>query len=124
LTAVSLTRRRRCAFAIQNSDQCLRRTKRIHRGSTVNVAVKSGTNDLARFVVLLQPSGRFNRQQLFSNRAVKNVRAQLLSRGGQVNGPIYIPYLYNGRDKTFFMFSYEKQLDKRAEPETFTVPTA
>ena len=44
--------------------------------------------------------------------------------GGQINGPIYIPKLYNGKDKTFFMFSYEKQLDKRAEPVTLTVPTA
>jgi len=40
-----------------------------------------------------------------------------------INGPVYIPKLYNGRDRTFFLFSYERLKDNVAEPQLFTVPT-
>ncbi|HEY0460590.1 MAG TPA: TonB-dependent receptor [Pyrinomonadaceae bacterium] len=94
-------------------------------GSTVNVAVKSGTNDLHGSVYYFNRPGKLTANNYFSNRAsVERAPRSYYRAGGQVNGPVYIPYLYNGRDKTFFMFSYEKQLDKRAEPENLTVPTA
>lgn len=94
-------------------------------GSTVNVAVKSGTNDLHGSVYYFNRPGKLTANNFFSNRAgQKRPERSYYRAGGQVNGPVYIPWLYNGRDKTFFMFSYEKQLDKRAEPETFNVPTA
>ncbi|HEX8398652.1 MAG TPA: TonB-dependent receptor [Pyrinomonadaceae bacterium] len=94
-------------------------------GSTVNVAVKSGTNNLHGSAYYFNRPGVLTANNFFSNRAGQERPERSYYRaGGQVNGPVYIPYLYNGRDKTFFMFSYEKQLDKRAEPETFTVPTA
>ncbi|MDQ3800728.1 MAG: hypothetical protein M3384_14875, partial [Acidobacteriota bacterium] len=93
-------------------------------GSTVNVAVKSGTNDLHGSVYYFNRPGVLTANNFFSNRAgVERAPRSYYRAGGQVNGPVYIPYIYNGRDRTFFMFSYEKQLDKRAEPETFTVPT-
>ncbi len=93
-------------------------------GSTVNVAVKSGTNDLHGSLYYFNRPGVLTANNFFSNRAGQERPPRSYYRaGGQVNGPVYIPYLYNGRDKTFFMFSYEKQLDERAEPETFTVPT-
>jgi hypothetical protein len=94
-------------------------------GSTVNVAVKSGTNDFRGSLYYFNRPGSLTANNFFSNRAgVERAPRSYYRVGGQVNGPVYIPFLYNGRDKTFFMFSYEKQLDKRAEPETFTVPTA
>ena len=94
-------------------------------GSTVNVAVKSGTNDLHGSVYYFNRPGALTANNFFNNRLGQNPPPRSYYRvGGQINGPLYIPYLYNGKDKTFFMFSYEKQLDRRAEPETFTVPTA
>jgi hypothetical protein len=39
------------------------------------------------------------------------------------HGPVYIPKLYNGRDRTFFLFSHERLKDSVAEPQLFTVPT-
>lgn len=93
-------------------------------GSTVNVAVKSGTNNLHGSVYYFNRPEVFTANNFFANRVGEERAPRSYYRaGGQVNGPVYIPYLYNGRDKTFFMFSYEKQLDERAEPETFTVPT-
>jgi hypothetical protein len=93
-------------------------------GSTVNVAVKSGTNKLHGSAYYFNRPGALTANNFFNNRLGQERPPRSYYRaGGQINGPVYIPYLYNGRDKTFFMFSYEKQLDKRAEPETFTVPT-
>lgn len=93
-------------------------------GSTVNVAVKSGTNEFRGSLYYFNRPGNLTANNFFSNRAgIERAPRSYYRAGGQINGPVYIPYLYNGRDKTFFMFSYEKQLDERAEPETFTVPT-
>ncbi len=93
-------------------------------GSTVNVAVKSGTNDLHGSVYYFNRPEFLTANNFFGNRIGQERPPRAYYRaGGQVNGPIYLPKVYNGRDKTFFMFAYEKQLDERAEPETFTVPT-
>jgi hypothetical protein len=94
-------------------------------GSTVNVAVKSGTNKLHGSLYYFNRPEALTANNFFANRVgAERPPRQYYRYGGQVNGPVYLPWLYNGQDKTFFMFSYEKQLDERAEPETFTVPTA
>ena len=41
--------------------------------------------------------------------------------GGTVGGPVLFPHLYNGRNKTFFFFSY--QGNRNVQPEVFGVPT-
>jgi hypothetical protein len=38
--------------------------------------------------------------------------------GGTFGGPVWIPHLYNGKDKTFFFFSFERY--KEADSLTFT----
>jgi hypothetical protein len=94
-------------------------------GSTVNVAVKSGTNKLHGSAYYFNRPGVLTANNFFNNRLGQERPPRSYYRvGGQINGPVYIPGLYKGKDKTFFMFSYEKQLDRRAEPESFTVPTA
>jgi hypothetical protein len=94
-------------------------------GSTVNVAVKSGTNSLRGSIYYFNRPEALTANNFFNNRLGQERPPRSYYRaGGQINGPIYIPKIYNGRDKTFFMFSYERQIDERAEPETFTVPTA
>jgi len=46
--------------------------------------------------------------------------------GFSAGGPVYLPKIYNGRDKTFFFASYEKydQTDLRFTANSVTVPTA
>ena len=45
--------------------------------------------------------------------------------GFTLGGPVAIPKVYNGRDKTFFFFSWEQFLqNQNFLPGTFTVPTA
>lgn len=43
--------------------------------------------------------------------------------GGSLGGPILIPKLYNGHNKTFFFFDYEGNRRRTSQPEQFLVPT-
>jgi carboxypeptidase family protein len=43
--------------------------------------------------------------------------------GGTLGGPVVIPHLYNGRDKTFFFFSWEQYRQTQGGVSTSTVPT-
>jgi Carboxypeptidase regulatory-like domain len=44
--------------------------------------------------------------------------------GGTLGGPIRIPKIYDGRNKTFFFFAYEEYLEHTLYSFTDTVPTA
>ena len=44
--------------------------------------------------------------------------------GLTMGGPLVIPHLYNGRDKTFFFFSWEQYRQTQGGTTTSTVPTA
>ncbi len=44
--------------------------------------------------------------------------------GGALGGPVVIPHLYNGKDKTFFFFSWEQYRQEQGGVATDTVPTA
>jgi hypothetical protein len=43
--------------------------------------------------------------------------------GGSLGGPVTIPRIYNGRDKTFFFFDYEGNRRRTDSPEQDLVPT-
>ena len=43
--------------------------------------------------------------------------------GGSIGGPVTIPRLYNGHDKTFFFFDYEGNRRSTSYPEFLLVPT-
>src|SRR5262245_26640726 len=93
-------------------------------GGTVNVAVKSGTNDPHGSIYYFNRDRSRTANNFFSNRSGQGRPIRTYLRfGGVINGPVAIPKVYNGRDKTFFLFSYERLLDNTAEPQLFSVPT-
>jgi len=49
---------------------------------------------------------------------------QFNSFGGSLGGPVILPKLYNGTDKTFFFFDYEGNRKTTSSPELLLVPTA
>ncbi|HEY7335165.1 MAG TPA: TonB-dependent receptor [Bryobacteraceae bacterium] len=51
-------------------------------------------------------------------------RARRNDFGGTLGGPIVIPKIYNGRNKTFFFFNYEEFLETNNYGFNDTVPTA
>jgi hypothetical protein len=44
--------------------------------------------------------------------------------GGSLGGPVIIPHLYNGRDRTFFFFAYEGNRRRTSIAQQFLVPNA
>lgn len=92
-------------------------------GATVNVAVKSGSNDLHGSAWYFNRDRSRTANNFFGN---KNNQARPIRTyhrfGGVFSGPIVLPK-FNGRDRTFFFVSYERLKDNIAEPQIFTVPT-
>ena len=44
--------------------------------------------------------------------------------GGSIGGPLSIPHVYDGHNKTFFFFDYEGNRRRASQAEQYTVPTA
>ncbi len=51
------------------------------------------------------------------------VPAWFMQPDASVGGPIVIPKLYNGRNKTFFFFGYQKLIEKKTQAYTSQTPT-
>ena len=93
-------------------------------GSTVNVAIKSGTNDFRGSAYIFDRSKNRTANNFFNNRVGRERPDRQYNRYGTVlGGPVRLPFIYVGRDRTFFLFSYERQKDNVAQPTTYSVPT-
>ena len=93
-------------------------------GANVNVATKSGTNALHGSAYYFNRNENRAANDFFANRSLQGRSTRDYERyGGTVGGPVWIPGVYNGRDKSFFFFSYEGLYDISPEPQIFTVPT-
>jgi hypothetical protein len=93
-------------------------------GSTVNVAIKSGTNKLHGSAYWFNRDKSRTANNFFNNRQARPRPERKYDRYGVVlNGPVRLPFIYDGRDKTFFLFSFERQKDNVAQPQSYSVPT-
>ncbi len=93
-------------------------------GGVVNISLKSGTNKLhgAAYWSKMSPSMMAN--DFFANRAGLPRGEFLYDRwGGSLNGPVVLPKIYNGKNRTFYMWAYEGLRDTRPRGRTLTVPT-
>ncbi|MBK7932486.1 MAG: carboxypeptidase regulatory-like domain-containing protein [Acidobacteria bacterium] len=87
-------------------------------GSTVNVAIKSGTNKFHGAGYFYDRDKSRTANNFFNNRIGRERPDRKYARyGGVISGPIF-------KDRTFFLFSYERQKDNVAQPTTYSVPTA
>jgi hypothetical protein len=94
-------------------------------GASVDVAVRSGTNSLHGTLYEFVRNDALGANSFFFNRQGREKAARRYNRfGGTVGGPVYLPKMYNGRDKTFFFTSYERIRPITPSLETLTVPTA
>ncbi|HWF07504.1 MAG TPA: TonB-dependent receptor [Bryobacteraceae bacterium] len=97
-------------------------------GSAVmNVTMKSGGNRYHGSGYEYLQNEDFNAGQPFTNSGNGHLVRPTQRRndyGFTLGGPVRIPKLYNGRDKTFFFFSWEQFLQSQNFlPGTFSVPT-
>jgi Carboxypeptidase regulatory-like domain len=96
-------------------------------GGIFSYTSKSGTNKLHGTAFNYYQNEDLNAGQPFnytsSGQKYLPVQRQL-DFGGSLGGPVVIPHLYNGHDKTFFFFAYEEYHNSQTLNQgTITVPT-
>jgi hypothetical protein len=93
-------------------------------GATVNVTLKSGTNSLKGSGYTYYRSDKLAQTDFFVKKAGTPKPELGYKRPGfTLGGPVAIPGLYDGHDKTFFFAAVEWLYDKFPEPLFQTVPT-
>jgi hypothetical protein len=90
-------------------------------GAVVNVVTKSGTNAIHGDGFEFVRNAVFNSRNFFAAQRDQLKRNQY---GGTIGGPLSIPGLYNGHDRTFFFLGYQGTVIKNiAGGSSATVPT-
>jgi hypothetical protein len=89
-------------------------------GGTMSFVSKSGTNDFHGTAY------EFLRNQVLDAKGFFGTTRPVYKQndfGFTVGGPVWIPKVYNGRDKTFFFFSYEGFRNRAgATPTPYSIP--
>jgi Carboxypeptidase regulatory-like domain len=89
-------------------------------GAFFNATTKSGTNKFHGGVFEFIRNDKLDARNYFSQTRAILKRNQF---GGDIGGPLSIPHLYSGKDKTFFFVDYEAQRLRQGLVESGTVPT-
>ena len=92
-------------------------------GGVVSMTLKSGTNDLHGSGYYYRKDARWNANNFQNNRTgVKKGPAVTKQPGFQLDGPVFLPKVYDGRNRTFFMVSFEHYYDRVANSRRDSVP--
>jgi hypothetical protein len=81
-------------------------------GAHINMITKSGTNQIHGALVEFLRNQKLDARSYFTLPSPANPTAakpplRQNQFGVEIDGPVYIPKIYNGKNKTFFMASYE-----------------
>lgn len=94
-------------------------------GGVINVATRSGTNDFHGSLFEFLRNSKLDANSWANNRnGVNRAPFQRNQFGGTVGGPIVIPKLYNGKNRTFFFFAEQSNRQRSASTAPGSVPTA
>lgn len=94
-------------------------------GGVMNLTTKSGTNQIHGEAYEYLRNKVLNANTFFNNEAGIPVGPFTQNQfGANAGGPLYIPGVYNGKDKTFWFFSYEGFRLRQGQTYVETVPTA
>ena len=92
-------------------------------GGTMTVSVKDGTNAFHGALYWLNKNTVLTANSFDANRPATTRAAYHENNPGlEFDGPVFIPHVYNGKNKTFFMWSYEIWRDAIPTPTTQTLP--
>ena len=94
-------------------------------GGNLTYVSKSGTNQYHGSAYEFVRNNDFDANNFFNNAShIANSIYKQNDFGATFGGPIYVPRIYHGKDKTFFFFSYEGFRNRTgANGTAFTVPT-
>jgi hypothetical protein len=94
-------------------------------GGFINAVLDSGKNEFRGALYEYFRNEKLNANNFFNNlRGVERPSDRYNLFGGKISGPVLIPRLYNGRDRTFFLFHYEGLRRQVPFNNLATVPSA
>jgi len=84
-----------------------------------------GTNQVHGVGYFFRSDNAMNANNWFSNsRGGSLVDSHKNNYGGTLGGPVYLPGIYNGKNRTFFFGDFDRQTSLSATTSTGSVPTA
>src|SRR5215468_8384427 len=92
-----------------------------HAGGLLNGSTKSGANDIHGGLFEFLRNDKLDARNFFARDREVLKRNQF---GGTFGGPVSLPKLYSGRDRTFFFVSYEGMRERQGLVFNSVVPTA
>ncbi len=94
-------------------------------GGTLNQVLKNGTNSLHGSAWEFNQPNTLTANNFFNNKAgLGNPVTHYNQYGVTAGGPIWIPKVFNGRNKLFWFFAWEGLKDNQPNTTFLTVPTA
>ncbi|MGO9256411.1 MAG: carboxypeptidase regulatory-like domain-containing protein [Bryobacteraceae bacterium] len=99
-----------------------------YMGVHINSITKSGTNQIHGNLVEFVENNKLNARNFFTLPTAANPNAVVPPYhqndfGVEFDGPVFLPKVYNGKNKTFFMASYEGyRLDQQATSLSTEIP--
>ncbi len=101
-------------------------------GGALTAVQRTGTNELhgeiSEFgrVSAMQQRKYFDLYALGQQQPGQVAKASELFQqpNATLSGPVFIPKIYNGKNKTFFLFAVERVIEKQAKQAAYTVPDA
>jgi outer membrane receptor protein involved in Fe transport len=91
-----------------------------YAGGILTAVTKSGTNKLRGALYEFMRNDVFDAKGYFDPSRLKLRRHQF---GANVSGPVRIPKIYNGRNRTFFLFSWDSLRQIEGNAERVLIPT-
>lgn len=98
-------------------------------GAVINVVLKSGTNSLHGNAYEYNRNSHFSATNPFARRDAQGhpflqPHVNFNNFGSTLGGPVVIPHVYNGKNRTFFFVSYDLQFLHETRNKILTVPLA
>ncbi|MBS1826659.1 MAG: TonB-dependent receptor [Acidobacteria bacterium] len=94
-------------------------------GGLINMVSKSGSNDWHGSLFEFHRNSKMDANNFFANRGGVALGSFKRNQfGGTLGGPVILPKLYSGRNRTFFFANYQATRDRSAANTVRTVPTA
>jgi hypothetical protein len=88
-------------------------------GANINVSIKSGTNEYHGNAYEFLRNSKMDSREYF---AAQRPSFKFNQFGFTLGGPIQIPKIYDGKNRTFFFFNYEGFQQRRAATQVITIP--
>jgi hypothetical protein len=101
-------------------------------GVGISVTKKSGTNEFHGMLLEEFRTRSMQQRRYFEQYRNSQIQPGFLidppglivqNPDANLSGPVYIPHLYNGKNKTFFFYGFQMMIEKQGKQLTATVPT-